>query len=518
MSRLAPTMSPAELAMLRAATGGQEWHASPAQLARQREARRRRRFAVELVRGDIRKALIEEGHTQERYRMVTASGPRNTERVVQLVSDLGVLDKAYWMMAGIVAGQPITVQLDEAYQEQSDAIDAMQDRCLWDQTYKSSVYNACIEDAVALRVSVHAGSGPSAGVVVTEESLDDCMPLGERGPDGQPTVWERRWIVERTIPGGRTKQRYLRVERHRAPGGVGLVEQRVYKARSSDTLVDTATLEEVDLSAVLEPGSLIQRDTLTRASYPMVVELAHSIIRGRPAHRLKKSDISLVDHVTGSSSQIRRSHAMHASPKMRIVDSMIDPQTGKADVSQDTVVDPDKEVEYIIAQLKTTEMIEELRMLLHWLLITSDVAPALLGIKTEGGAAPDSYDKLRLQTTTTRVAAMGVAGVHEPALARLMYVASQVQSALPMQGWAVDMPDVKVNWDIPRDQVQVARDLAEIRGHGLSSEIRTLTEYHGSRVVAEEVLAEIEAERASRAASQARALGLEMGIGAGGGL
>lgn len=108
------------------------------------------------------------------------------------------------------------------------------------------------------------------------------------------------------------------------------------------------------------------------------------------------------------------------------------------------------------------------------------ISPSLLGMKLSGGAAPDSFDKLRLEASNTMSAAERAVPYIASALGRVMTAATQIESNMPIRGFAVGHVSAMVYPELPRDNQQRSRDVAEQRNNGLLSELTALELVHGA--------------------------------------
>ncbi|GIK18637.1 MAG: hypothetical protein BroJett004_08010 [Planctomycetota bacterium] len=468
--------------------------ASPAKLAELRERRRLRRIFRAINNGDWRRVLITLQKTQHTFRPMIAHG----ERVNDLLAKCNLVRLAWRIHADVLVGTEPLVTTQEGYDEQWEALERLKRRVLLHSQLHSAARKAAVEAECALRVDTLDGAA-----VVTIDENDTAYPVGPDGPDLQPTVWERRWIVERADSTSRDgKRRYLRVERHRAPGGVGVVEQEAYETESLETLQDLTTLRRVPLAAAFLPGETPPPDsTPTGAPYPLLTRIVTDYYDGAPEWPLSEHDVDLLDTVAAAFTRLVRSHALHAEPKLRVSSSMLDTQTGMVRMDHDAVIDDDKVAEYLRAEFDIGRMLEVLDRMLGLLLVMLQVSQALLGYKMGGGATPDSYDKLRLEATNTLAHARRFALYFGPALARTLTVASTVEARMPGRGWPVAPVTVEMRPQIPKDPLDLAREMREmLEGETpLIDQRSALARLHGEGN-ADEMMAAIAADQDARAA------------------
>lgn len=479
--------------------------ASDAALSEQRSRRTMRRLHHSLFKGAWKCALIDGGVTQHKFRKVMKDNPDGTEASAKLLMGVALIETAYKLHADIIAGRSIRLSVPTGFEAQSRALADLRRRVLWDALYHEAALACHLDGAAFLRLDRDA-----SGLIISICDPEETFPVGPRGPDGQPDVWERRWIVERPDPSDRKRTlTYLRIERHRAIDGLGVVEQEAWTTRSSDVLQSTAGLEPATLDAALGPGHGVEPIMATGLPHPLIVELANYRMRGRPQATMNEADVGLVDGMVASFSRLARTMELHSTARVRVSERMVK-DDGTIDLPE-AIVDPDKWVEYIIASFEFDAMRQHFNTLLQWLIVRLSIASSLLGFKPDGGAAPDSYDKLRLEATLPMAYARRAAVLHQAALERLFDLASLRMAREPMQGWAVAPVEISIRADLPKDQITVAREQTEMRDRDATSEIRMLAEIHGDDQAAA-VAQEIEQDRiAATRRSQASLFGAAFG-------
>ena len=467
--------------------------AGEAALAELRARRAARRILRSLVRGKWHRALIDGGITQHRYRSVLRSLPDGTEVDKKLLLGVNVLSTSYMMHADMLALRPVLTSTPDGHDEQDAAIESIRRRTLFDALYHEAALKCYEEVESALAVERHEGRTDIHG-----GDNDEAHHVGGPGPGGQRTVWESRWIVERTEPGASEPTRYLRIERHRAPGGIGIVEQEAYRTQSTDVLTSTVDLVRVPLDRALGPGHGLADSTPTGLPYPLITQLATYRRHGRPQGTLGEADLHLVDAMVAAMSRTARIMDLHASPKLRVPQAMI--QDGQVEIHE-AFYDPDRMAEYLQASFQFDAVRQHFAMVMQWLISRVGMAAALLGFKPDGGAAPDSHDKLRLESTLPLAYARRVSVLHSAALSRVFTVASWVESR-STEGWPVADVVATVRADLPKDQVTIAREQGELLDRRLTSEWRAVAAVHGD-AVADQVMAEIQEDR-ERATARAQ--------------
>lgn len=468
---------------------------------------RRRRTIRSLFRdinsGRWKKVLLDLGHAQHRYREIA----QHSGKIEALLSKVNLVRLAFRFHATVAAANPIDVVLPEGSDEQAAAIEQIRERCLFDTLLQRAIRSVNIDAEAPLRVSVD-----EAGTVINLDDPDCTLPVGPNGPDGQPTVWERRWIVERKDVLG--TRRYLRVERHRVLNGRGVIEQEAYttdRERAwalSDVLVDLDSLTRVDVAQAMEAGTDAPPDLVeTGASYPLIVRLVADIEDGEPAWMLTQHDLDIIDEAAAAFSRLSRVHSLHAQPLLRVSDEMVDKKTGKVVLSQDAILDREKMVDYIAQNFSFEHMLDLLDRVLGLMMVMLQMSQALLGFKPGGGSAPDTVDKLRLESTSTLARAAQTESYCAPALGRLFTIASQIDARLPLRGYAVAPVTVEMHPDLPKDSVEVTREVSERLNSPtpLISHRAALARLYGDRN-ADAMLEEIKADQAERARQSAASL------------
>lgn len=468
-----------------------------------RERRRVRRMLRDIHDGNWRRVLLQLQTSQYAWPKLQAHGGK----IAELLTKVNLVKLAMTMHADVLVGTMPTISVPDGFEEHRAVLAGLERENMLDGLLHSVARKVNIEAEAALRVDVSDGGGRGGRAVLRLDDNDRTLPVGPDGPDLQPTVWERRWIIERPNPANSKKPLlYLRVERHRAVDGRGVVEQEVYKAESDDVLVGLedlgrVTLESVGLGGVGGLPEIVE----TGATRPLITRFVQDYYDGEPEFAVQESDLDLIDTVTAAMSGLARTHALHARPKVRIGEEMVDKKTGQVDLTTDAIVDPNKQFEYLTATHQLDQMLSFMDRMLTLLLIVLQMSQSLLGAKLGGGAAPDSYDKLRLEATNTLSYAKRSAVYFGPALERTLTTAGEVESSLPLRGFALGTVNVKMRPELPKDQIDLGRELAELRREGLIDQRTALARLHGEEI-ADQMMAAIEADQAREAAHQQSAL------------
>lgn len=450
----------------------------------------------QLERGDWEAFLIKANKAKHQYRDIqTHSG-----EIKPLLMKINIVKMSIRLHVLALVGKAVTVSLPEEFEDQRAALSGIRKRSHFDALIMQAARTANIDSFATLRVDLR----PGRGVVICCDDNMMLLPVGPDGPDMQPTVWERRWLIERKA--GEKLHKFLRVERHSAPGEVGQIEQEVYEYSGSDLVVDLNSdlVKRVDLAVAL-PDEPIEPLTLTGLPYPLITRLVNEYFDGEPEMLISEHDLDLLDLSAATLSRYDRALEKHSAPKVRVSENMIDPDSGKVEIG-DALVDPDKLFEYIQQNVDFASMLTAMNKVLQLVCTMLQVSPALLGIKLEGGAMPDTYDKLRLESTNTLSRAIVSARYMTPALERVFTTASLMDTQRPMQGYAVNPVGITMHPGLPRDPIDTARDMSELRGAagGPLIDLRSaLEEIHGATAaegIYEQLLAENEAniERAQR--------------------
>lgn len=475
------------------------WVASPARLDKLRCRAEHRHVLRDLAEGRHKRVLIELGYAAHRFRHIA----NEAGKLTQLVAMINLVRKAVKMHASVLVGNSAVVSVQEGFDAQAERIALIRSESMFDALLMRAVRRATLEGECPMRVDID----PAKGTVLCIDDNDVCLPVGEDGPDMQPTVWERRWFKERRGPDG--LKRYLRVERHRVVAGQGVIEQEAYKA-TGDVYADLSKLVRVPLSDVLDqpPADVthtgLDRNLITR----LVSDFDDD---GWPEMLLSRGDIDLVDVHAASFNRLARTMEQHGSAKVRVGEQMVRPD-GTVDLSADAFVDPDKQLEYIIAGYDVPGMLEWLRQTLRLMLLGLDISPALLGVKLEGGAMPDTYDKLRLESTGVLIRARTAQRYIEPAMETVWWVTGMIDAQRPMMGYPIGEVDVALRPEIPADEIDTTRALAEQLNNRLIDPETAITRLHGDGA-APGILARLDAARqAEVAAAQATVWGAGLGF------
>jgi len=475
--------------------------ASDARLEILRARRAMRRITRLLFSGKFKAALIDTGISNHQFRRMLASTESGVEAPKQLVVGINLVKRAWKTHADILNADPVLVSVEPGFEAQSAAIKALRKRCLFDHRYHEAAMRCFTDGEAALRVD-----SATDGAVIHLDSNDIAFPVGAAGADGQPTVWERRWILERPDPANpRRSISFLRIERHRAPlvgsAAVGVIEQEAWPTKSSDVLQSTKGLQPVPLDLALGLGHGLESVVATGASRALITQLVTYRIDDEPQPSIDAADLGLIDMMVAGLSRMARTMEGHGQPKARVHEGMV--RDGTVQWALDFFVDPDRQVEYIQAQFNWEAMSGLLATVLQWLIVSLDMAASLLGYKPAGGSAPDSFDKLRLEATIPLANARRVALLHGDALERVFETASLLESRRG-DGWPVGPVHVAVRADLPKDTVTRAEEQGKMRALGLTSEIRSLAAVHGDdQALAVQTEIRADEARATRLAQEA---------------
>ncbi|MBL0920740.1 MAG: hypothetical protein IBJ10_01285 [Phycisphaerales bacterium] len=463
------------------------------------------RLMERLYRGEWFEALVCDRRTQHLFRHMERHGGR----IAPLLEKLNIFRLAVNMHADITGLNPVTLDVPGEFEAQWERLRAIRAASLFDAAFHEALKCASLYGAAPFRVDRAPGSS-GGGAVVTLDDPAETFALGEDGPDGQPTVWERRWTVRREDAAARRVRTCLRVQRHRVSGTGGVVEEEAYAVDGGgcDLLADLRRLRRVALAEALGtnmPAGL-RDSTPTGVPFPLLVRIANSTWRGEPEARLPEAEIDLIDQTAASLSQVARAMAQHAAPKLRWPERLVG-EDGVIDATIEAFADPDKEAEYIEVKFAFEPMLRFLDRALQNLATAMEITPALLGVEVQSGQAADSYRKLALKATQTLAAARRGVLTIKPALERLWTIASAVDSAsgLTVGGYDVAPVEVILRPEIPRERIDAVEEQEAMLRAGLTSRFRAIAELHGEDQ-AEVILAEIEAEEGRAAQRQQTAL------------
>lgn len=483
------------------------------ELDAERARRRHRAVLRKLFAGDWRDVLLAMGRSQHLFRLVE----RHDGSVRPFMMKANLFRQAVTLLADMTLNERPSLILPEDAAEQRAFLDDLRDQSMLDALVHQAVLTAHAEGVAFLLAERSPQTGRAALRLLDN---DEVVAVGPLGGDGLPTVFERRWVVERGD--GPRKVTYLRIERHRVVGGRGVVEQEAYRwgRRESgamspvvgDTLADASRLERVPLAEAALPGATTPPEILeTGAPNPLIVQVVIYAMRGEPRAKLSDHELDLLDQVTASLSQIARAVALHANPRIRVTEAMVDPESGRVRSSIEAVVgDEDKVVGYIDVSFAFDEMLGLLNKVMQLALGDLEVSPALLGMKLDAGANPDTVDKLRLEATRT-LAAINRSGLFvAPALGRALTVASWLDSAAPLAvnpgaGYPVEPVGVRLRPGLPRDQAAIIAEQTAMLVAGVTSRRQAVIAIHGAEN-ADTVLTEIEADRSADTMAQRESL------------
>lgn len=498
MSRFASALAP----FVPASAGRPNYVPPKGTLDRLHARRRVLATARRLRDGRWREALIEAGRTQHYFRSVLRGASDRTLNTVDagvLVEHVNLVRLAAQMHAAIVCGEPARLGVPEEFAAQAAALDRIRAASQLDARLLEAADIVHVEGECAVRVE----RSPSGAIVVVEDN-ERCLPVGPAGGDGQPTVWERRWITERPDPASKgAVVRYLRVERDAA----GAVDQEAYRSKnnSSDVLQDLAALRRVELAEAIGPDAAVPPErTETGLAVPLTVQMVRERVRGNPVGLFPESELCLLDETMAGLSQYARARDLHLSPKMRVPMDAIDRRTGQVDTTVEYFADPDRIFEYVTLDMRLGESLQGIFAMLRLALTQARMSPALLGLKSGEGAAPATLGQLRLESTNTLAAARQTATYFEPALSRLLTTACLVDSAIGLNGYDTAPVSVRLTPELPRSFLDRVEEQERALAAGVTSRRRAVAAIHGE-AQADAVAAEIAADEAMRAKQQAAA-------------
>lgn len=467
----------------------------PSRRDRERDIRLREQIAIgrRLFEGNWRDLLLDlDKLAQHNYREV-----RTHSRSIQaMLIKVNLIRLAVVTHADILLNEPPAVTIPAENEAQALAWEAIADNCLFESLVHDTA-QTCNIDSVAW-VAIGRKGGRTTLTVL--DSLE-VFQVGELGPDGQPEIIDRRWIIKVRSPGG-VEKCYLRVERHSAPDGVGQVQNFAYEV---DSILNCHIPEgkiPVELRSILgdaAPDPLVH----TGVDRPLIFRFANRTLRREPLPDITKYDIDLIDQLAATTSQIARIAAKHADPKMRVPPGLKDDK-GRIDVSQlEAFEDPDGKAGYITWDSKLGEVMTLLGNVINWLLIVLEISPGLVGIKA--GAAPESFEKLFLEATNTMKRAHRLANSWRPLWERVITTALRFDSASMVGTFGAGFYDVSpvavvMRPGLPRTRGDVVNEFGAMMQFGLIDELTALEELHG-REKAEDIFERLEEQRKRRTES-----------------
>lgn len=458
-----------------------------AQCDRERDAERLDRIqrGKLLFKGAWRTLLLDMLATQHNYRAVK----NHSGKISALMEKLNVYRLACQKHADLLMLVTPTVTIGEDFPAQREA---------WKRIARDSLINTKFYEAA---IAANSESEAWLGVVREENRTvirlfesTQCFPVGPIGADGQPRVIDRRWMIRTSegfsIGGLPPRERFfLRIERHSAPNGVGQIENFAVEVESASACDIPDSTAKVDLTTILGPAAPPPLQ-VTGATRPLIVRLANLLLNDVPQPAVPKDDVDLIDQLAATFSQLARVMSKHADPKMRVPESMLD-KDGRVDSAKmEAFTDPEKEAEYLAWDAKIDMVLAVLEKLINWLLIVLEMSPSLVGLRT--GAAPESSEKLMLESTNTTVRAERCAAYWAPSLERLIQTALEFEATAGL-GFAVGPVAVKINPGLARTHQELARDLDEQHRAGQVDEQSMLEELHGpekARIIAQRLAEE----------------------------
>lgn len=473
---------------------------------RLREERRVRRIARALYDGRWREVLITAAATQFLFRAAPAGDVKERVDIKTIFAHLNIVELCVDMHAEVLMDSDVEAVIPKAFAAQAEAIARIRGACLLDATLIEGARTAYLEGFAALRADLDA----AGNAVLVLEDNDVCFPVGPDAPDRQPTVWERRWLIEREHPTKKgEKVRFIRVERHRA----GLVEHEAYLSESAEVLQEIEKLKRVAVAEAVGGAGEVPPDRIeTGVPFPLVTRIVRKMQRGRPVLLFNEETLSLLDANAAVLSQVCRGHGLHFAARMRVLADMVDKRTGKVDATQEAFIDPNKQVEYIIADLKLEEGLRNWERLLRAGLTQARMAPALVGINPGEGAQTMSAENRRIQATTTLSCAGGAQQQAEPALGRALTVACMLDTRQGLRGYDVADVSAVLKPDIPSDIMDRIERQERMVAAGLQSRRRAVAAIHGEQH-ADAIVAEIEGDEKAKSDAIAAASFAAVGIG-----
>lgn len=462
----------------------------------QRDIQLREMIAIgrKLFDGRWRELLLDlDKLAQHKYREV-----RTHSRTIQaLLVKINLIRLAFITHADILCNEPPTVTIPAENVPQSERWEVIADNCLFETLVRDAALTSNI-DTVAY-VAIVRRNGNACLTVL--DSLE-VFQVGELGPDGQPQIVDRRWVIKIKNPGGRTEKCYLRVERHSAPGGIGQIENFAYEVDSSQEFRIPPDGKAIELTTILGPEAP-PRLIKTGVDRPLIFRFANRTLRGAPLPDITKDDIDLIDQLAATTSQIARIAAKHADPKMRVPPGLKDDK-GRIDAEKlEAFEDPDGKAGYLTWDSKMGDVLSLLTNVINWLLMVLEISPSLVGIKA--GAAPESFQKLFLEATNTMKRANAIASSWRPLWERVITTCLRFDSAseietFGMGGYDVAPVAVIMRPGLPRTRGDVVQDLGAMMSFGLMDELSGLEELHGPEK-GQEIFERLQTQRQQRTES-----------------
>lgn len=178
--------------------------------------------------------------------------------------------------------------------------------------------------------------------------------------------------------------------------------------------------------------------------------------------------IALQDMVNSKYAQVADVLAKHTNPKLRAPRSAADPN-GNFPTNHDVVfADTPDAYGYVTWDPLLDPALRDREGSVEALCIAAEMSQVLLGIKR--GATPDAARKLRLEATNTLAKVGRKALLIEPAIARVIEIAQQLDQTTPLlRSYPIDPVGIEMRDGLPVDETDVATVIANLRASGTIS-------------------------------------------------
>lgn len=458
-------------------------------LTKEQQSRLERiRQARLLFDGRHREYYLEETRTQFDFPASRVGGYYGDKTVQVYLSDnvLGLISKK---SADLLFGAEPLLRVEDETQEQYLA--KLVERSGLHRLFYAKAVDASYEAEAFLESYVNPVDGE---VYLRDVPSDEIFPVGRIGPDLQYPSYERYTLQDIGTDAAPIllllKQIY----------SAGKIERRVYQLTTEGQI-----LKEVDPKAwPVQPGEApIEPLTATGIDRCTITYVPNDLSRGAAVSDYDGA-IDLQDALNAKITQIAVVLAKHASPKLGMPVETADAQ-GNARASMEVFYFRSKEEipTYIVWNAQLEAAYKDRDFTLQQLLVRCEMSAVLLGIKMGGTTShATSYKSIRLEAYNSVTKAARKAVYWKAGIKRALGVCQDLENA-NVPGVRYDVGDIGVELrdGIPVDDLEQAQRQSTLRGAGLLSLRRGITEQLADPAAVQDELDELEKENAERTPS-----------------
>jgi hypothetical protein len=403
------------------------------------------------------------------YMVIT---PYSTFNVLGLISQKGT---------DLLFGQEPLIAADDDIQQ--GKLEELARRCRLYPLLRSAAVDATYQCEAFLESIVHVD-----GLVYLKQiAAEEIFGIGELGPDWQYESYVRYSVKD--LPGDADKKKLLLEITYKA----GSIERRLYLLNS-----DGSKGKEIADLRLWDPAAKpLSPLTITGIEQNTITWIPNMMARGRAVSDYDGA-IDLQDKLNAQDTQVDNILAKHAEPVVARPKEMADAD-GNARSSRklEWYDDPERISKYIQRTLDLEPAFTNVKRTLNNILIRTETSPVLLGLKE--GAAPDAYKKVRLEAFNSITKAARKAAFWTPGIQRALTVCQDLEQ---LNGGRYDRVPIGVHLrdGIPVDAYEQAQTQALLIGAGAQSVKGAVEERIPDPPRADAELAQIEEERAKKAA------------------